>query len=295
MKNALGSLIVSGIACVLVASALVMAQVPNAGITAGTITVTKKLDDKQAKREAPRAVIVPGRPRPDLAPEKKIAPPPVNLGNLVQQYMQQARPLVRAELIFVRKVCELDLPQFRRIHQETEVAFKDAMTKFVEAQRAKGVGTGQNKKFRPVPLTRWRSCVDGLASVMRKDLTPEQFARYQAELEKRDAFQKQSGVRYLVEALDRDLYLSDDQRRRLIESLSSHWDQSWRAGLEFRLLGNQFYPAGIDPYVTPLLESTRKRCGKGAKSRGDRGLFGLLGGFMNNDALEPELKEKRLP
>ena len=49
---------------------------------------------------------------------------------------------------------------------------------------------------------------EGLASVMKNDLTPEQFSHYQAEVEKRDANRKQSAVRFLVDALDRDLYLT---------------------------------------------------------------------------------------
>ena len=168
-------------------------------------------------------------------------PAPANLENLVQQHMRQARPSVCAELLFVRKVCELDVAHFRRIHQDTESAFKDVMTKFVESQqrgesawrpRARSRSRSRDRRL----LMESLSCMRRLDSVMKKDLTPEQFAHYRAEVEKRQAFHKQAGVRYLVDAIDRDLYLSDEQRLKLAESLSSHWDPGWNTSLEYLLV-----------------------------------------------------------
>jgi hypothetical protein len=135
---------------------------------------------------------------------------------------------------------------------------------------------------------------EAVDSVMKKDLTPDQFARYRDEVEKRDAFQKQAAIRYLVDAIDRDVYLSDEQRLKLAESLSSHWDPGWKTSLEYLLYANRFFPAGIDPYVTPLLDPTQKRIWEGAQRVGGLGgAFGLLGSFMNDmDALAPELGEQ---
>ena len=208
--------------------------------------------------------------------------------------MRQARPLVRAELIFVRKICSLDMEHFRRINQDVEAEFKEVAKKLVEAQ--------QQGRVRVVGRVQTSQTVDGLsllhealASVMKKNLTPEQYARYQAEVEKRDAHRTHSAVRYLVDAIDHDLFLSDQQRLQLTESLSSHWDQSWSTTLEYRLFGNQFYPTGFDPFVTPFLDATQKRIWQGhSKVGGIGGVGGMVGGFVNdNDALEVELGEVR--
>ena len=103
-----------------------------------------------------------------------------------------------------------------------------------------------------------------------------------------------AAVRYLVDAIDRDLFLSDQQRLQLTESLSSHWDQSWSTTLEYRLYGNQFYPTGFDPYVTPFLDANQKKAWQGHQSMAIGGFFGMVGGFVNdNDALEVELGEVR--
>ena len=130
---------------------------------------------------------------------------------------------------------------------------------------------------------------------MKKDLTSQQFARYQTELEKRDAHRTHSAVRYLVDAVDHDLFLSDQQRVQLTESLTSHWDRSWDWALEYQLYGNPFYPVGVEPYVTPFLDANQKKAWQGHQRLGaNANSFGMLGGFMNdNDALEVELGEVR--
>jgi hypothetical protein len=293
MKRLLGSLIMSAIAGVLVTSALVVAQVPKfepPPLTTTTKSVTKvKADDKTAKTIVEKADV----PPPPVA-KAKGGLRVVNFENLVQQYLRQARPLVRAELIFVRKVCELDVEQFRRINQDTESAFKEVITKFVEGQQQARVRV-QNRVQSAQALDGIALLREGIASVMKKDLTPGQWMNYQAEVEKRDAYQKQAGVHYLVDSIDRDLYLSDEQRVKLAESLSTHWDPSWKTSLEYLLYANRFFPAGIDPYVTPFLDATQKKIWESAQRVGGvGGAFGLLGSFMNDvDGLEPELGEEK--
>jgi hypothetical protein len=295
MKNLLGSLIVSGTVSVVVTSALVFAQVPTFEPTRVTTTptTTRRPVQEVAKKEVRQVDVPPPRAaaKPEMAKARLLARPG-NLENQVQQYMRQARPIVRAELIFVRKICDLDVEHFRQINQDAETAFKGAAKTFVEAQ--------QQGRARVPGGVRTSTTVDGLAllqeglaSAMKKDLTSEQFAHYQAEVEKREANRKQCAVRFLVDAIDRDLYLSGSQRLKLTESLLSHWDHGWSMCLEYLLYGNQFYPVGIDSYVTPFLDATQKKIWQGTqKIGGIGGIGGVFGGFMNdNDALEVELGE----
>ena len=249
MKRFFGSLIVSAAVSVLVATPHAVGQAPRSEPSAAPVAVTQELQTKEAVKKAQEA-FVKARKKAQadnekmraqiLAQQAKLARP-ANLENMVQQYMRQARPLVRAELIFVRKICDLDMEHFQRINQDVEAEFKEVVKKVVEARQqgqrrvqfAGGVEPAQ-QSLDALSLLR-----EALASVMKKDLAPEQFGRYQAEVEKRDAYRKQSAVRYLVDAIDRDLFLSDQQRLQLTESLSSHWDQSWSMTLEYRLYNNQ--------------------------------------------------------
>jgi hypothetical protein len=305
---------VGSVAGVLVTSALVVAQVPTgpppapaAGKAAqekgaetkeqaGAVNAQKNADaDRQAKiAKAAVAVEQAIAKRQEVFAKGGVVVRQANLENLVQQYMRQARPLVRAELIFVRKVCGLDVEQFRRIHQDTEAAFKDVITKVVEAQQQARVRVPGKIQRAQAPdaigLLRGR-----LAAVMKNGLTPEQFARYEVEVEKRDAFQKESAVRFLVDAIDREVYLSDDQRPKLTESLLAHWDPSWNSSLEYVLYGNRFFPAGVEPYVTPYLDLTQKKLWAGVQRVGAvGGAFAMIGSFMNDpDALGPELGEDK--
>jgi hypothetical protein len=297
MKNLLGSLIVSGTVSVVVTSALVFAQVPAFEPTRVTTTptTTKKPVQEVAKKEV-RQVDVPSptaAAKPAMAKARVLARPG-NLDNQIQQYMRQARPIVRAELIFVRKICDLDVGHFRRINQDAETAFKDAAKTFAEAQQRGRVRVAGGARTSP-GVDGLTVLQEGLASVMKKDLTSEQFAHYQSEVEKRDANRKQCAVRFLVDAIDRDLYLSGSQRLKLTESLLSHWDHGWSVCLEYLLYGNQFYPVGIDPHVTPFLDATQKKIWQAAQKMGGiGGIGGVFGGFMNdNDALEVELGEAR--
>jgi len=238
-----------------------------------------------------------------------------NRDPLIQQVTTQARPMVRAELIFVRNICKLDRESFRQINRDADQVLKEVVNTMVDAQirprvivRAApapvGGGAVRLPAAAPRPVVAGAAAANldggkllqnGLAVVMKKHLSPEQWSHYQAEVDKRDASRKQSAIRYLVDSLDRELYLSDQQREKLTDALSFHWHDRWYLYLEYVLNGNPFYPLGVDPIVTPLLTDAQKKVWQGfQKMDGFWGFGGIFGGFMNdNDALEEELGEVR--
>jgi hypothetical protein len=301
MKKHLISLIVSGFVGVMFTSALVVAQAPakpRATVPDQKPTYIKQ-ETKVETRESPVGTTViktaPGQIKAMPAQKGVALGRAANLEQFAQQIIRQGRPSVRAELIFVRKVCALNIEQLRRINQDAETALKDAATKFAEAQQQPHLRNDVRAANRAIARNSYgtNALQQELALVMKKNLTPEQFARYEAEVEKRNANRRQSALHYLVDAMDRDMYLSDQQRDKLTESLSSHWDDSWCTSLEYMLYGNQFYPTGIDAYVIPILDDTQQRVWQGTQKVGAQGGFGgVMGNFMNdNDALEEELGE----
>jgi hypothetical protein len=288
------SLTVSGFVCVMFASALVVPPAP--AEPQSSAPDQKRTEIKQETKGGMKAELPVGTSVVRKVQAQKavvVDRGAANLEQFVQQNIAQGRPSVRAELIFVRKLCGLNAEELRRINQDAETALKDAATKFAESQQQPRVRFDVRTANRAIARTTYgaNALQQELAPVMKKNLTPEQFARYEAEVEKRNANRRQSGLRYLVDAMDRELYLSDQQRAKLTESLSSHWDDSWCTSLEYVLYGNQFYPVGIDAYVTPILDDTQKRVWLGTQKVGAQwGFGGAMGNFMNdNDRLEEEL------
>jgi hypothetical protein len=207
--------------------------------------------------------------------------------NVIARYKTMGRPFLRAELIFVRHVCGIGQEQFRQLSRDAELVLTNVVTKMVDdLLHPKTLGGNAN-------LGNGKLLQDSLTALMKRSLSVDQWSRYQAELEKRLASRKPIAVRYLVNAIDRDLYLSDGQRARLTESLSTHWDDGWNIYLDYMLQGNSFYPSGIDSVVSPVLNDVQKTLWRGAQRVNVTPVFGAqVGRFaQDTDALEEERGE----
>jgi hypothetical protein len=297
MNRVLGSLLVSGIASVVFTSALVVAQSPKPEFVPTPISPAKKPVSNNDTPPRPQAGIAAKaiEAKPAAARKALVNVRAANLDNLIANLINQGRPAMRAELIFVREICRLEKEPFRLIAQDAELALKRVATTLAESQQQ-----GRMPVQAPKGQTPRSRNLDGLAvlreeleSLMKKHLTSDQFAEYQTEVEKRNASRKQAAIHYLVNAMDQDLCLSDEQRIKLTESLSSRWEESWSTVLEDQLFGNRFQPIAIDPLVIPYLNATQRKLWQGTqKVGGIRGFFGMWGGFLHDDdALEEERGE----
>jgi hypothetical protein len=217
----------------------------------------------------------------------KVARP--NLDAQVQQFTQQFRPILRAEYHVVRVACGLKPDQRMGIARAGEQALRDVARKHLETMR-RPMTMAQRAALDPRRLIQ-----QGLAAAVKAQLPLEQAARYQDELAKRNALRKQVAVRNLVARLDHDLILSPEQRNRLSESLSSHWDDSWGQSLEM-FVYNSVLPPIPDPYVVPYLSDAQKRIWRSTqKVQGFFGQMAMFGGMIEEDPAEDEeLKEARL-
>jgi hypothetical protein len=125
-----------------------------------------------------------------------------------------------------------------------------------------------------------------VAGAVKSTLTPEQADRYEAELRDRARNQRRVTARNLVVQLDRDLALTEDQRERLCESLTSNWDESWCPQLEvLQNLNNQIYPNIPDQAVVPYLNRVQREIWRGLRRNGGA-YYGW--GFMGNVMLDAD-------
>jgi hypothetical protein len=218
----------------------------------------------------------------------------MNVDPMIQQFTQQGRPLVRAEILFVRKVCEPNIDQLRAINREATAVLKEVVTRMAEDRgRIMVRQVGQPRAVHSQQADANKLLRDGLAAAVKKHLTAPQWTLYQAEVEKRNETQKKWAVHYLVDTLDRELCLSDEQRAMIAESLAAHWDDSWTFCLDYLLFGNQFFPAGIESYVSRPLNDNQKKVWQGAQRMGGFWAFGSpMNSFgQDGDNLEEELGE----
>jgi hypothetical protein len=283
---------VSGVVCGILTAAIVLAQDTKPEPAAPPAQpdfkkAMKKVDDKAVKKREAEIEVKAGAVK-GVVRKQAVVLANANMNPMIQQFAQQGRPIVQAELLFVRHICDLKPEQLRPISRETDQVLQDVAKKMVDDQQ-NGVRIRVLRQGNTTPDP-GKQLQDGLAVVIEKHLTKEQYVRYRYEFEMRTANRKQAALSFLVDVLDRKLVLSSQQREKVTESLASHWDDGWCMYMEYILYGNQFYPNGLDPYVTPLLNDNQKKVWQGAqKVQGFWGFGNMMGGMINDG--DPLLRE----
>jgi len=173
-----------------------------------------------------------------------------------QQFQQQFRPILRAEIAYIRKVCQPTDEQLRNLADEGERHLKSAVKKYAELQARMQNGRWRATDRMPDLRTLIR---EGMAGSVGSHLSVEQAALYRDEIEKRIAQRRQVIVRNIVARLDQDLGLSAEQRDKLVDSLGSHWNDAWGTSLEAYLYSNNSLPQIPDQFVAPLLNDAQKK------------------------------------
>ena len=176
---------------------------------------------------------------------------------LEQQFLQQFRQLAKAELNFVRAVCQPNAEQLKKIKAASDVGLKTTVKKFAEVQKKmqQGIRPGQEPQW-PDPR---KLMSDALLKSAKETLSDDQVKRYEAELEKRSAARKRAALLNLVAKLDKDLVLTADQRGKLSEALTSNWKEGWGQQLETFMYGDTYMPALPDAQVLPVLTEKQKQ------------------------------------
>jgi hypothetical protein len=231
-----------------------------------------------------------------------------NLGPMVQQYMQQGRPAMRSEVLLVYSLYHPPKDKLRALAKGAEAGLQAVAKEMAEYQQGahRIMMNGQNAKN-----PEWaKKLQQTIAVEFKKYLTPEQFAGYQSEVEMRFAEQKEAGLRFLVDAIDRELLLSPKQRDQVLRILGPRWEDGWTTYLEYLMYGNQFFPQEVDRLVTPILDETQKKVWQGAQKVSAFWGFGVVWGMQNaqdplqelladgeakpaGDALAPDVTKKK--
>jgi hypothetical protein len=300
-------LVLTGVACAVSGSSFVLVQAQDVALPQQK-TVSLRPPTEKKKEEPAGADAAKKQDRVEAKPaaKAKVAvkavmvqparvaaqPAAAALDAQAAQYVQQFRPMFRAEYYFIRNTCCLNTDQRKQLARMGETAVKAAARSFVEAQQKMMRGGWRPGSEYPDP----RKLVEQeLSRVMGPLLTHDQESRYKAELEKRAASRKQVVIDNLVAKLDGDLVLTSDQRTRLVEALSANWKDAWGRSLEMLMNIDSFFPSIPDQVVTPILTDNQREVWRRIP-RNQNVFWGFsFGGVIReNDPLDdPELAEAR--
>jgi hypothetical protein len=218
--------------------------------------------------------------RPAPAPVAEMAADE-NRKAMVEQWTTQFRPILQVEYQFLRTACAPTREQRRPIARAGQEALRVAAAQFADWQLNRNRVVGGLLK-RPTQPDVHKIIQEALTAAGEAHLSPGQRQRYRHEVEARAAERKQGALLSLVAKLDQCLVLSAEQRDKMMESLSSHWDNAWTQELQISSLDDPYFPVIPDQLVVPFFNGPQKEVWAGAQ-KVTRVSYGLVAGMMMDD------------
>lgn len=195
---------------------------------------------------------------------------------ILQQYVQQLRPLVRGDLHLIRSLCELTDEERQQLSDSVEELLPELAAQYFTSQ--------QNNVS---PRDPYKLVSQELATVAETILTPERVAAFRAEIEARDEARKHAVSGVIVAAIDKIVILSAEQRDTLRSALCDSWNEGWLQAAE--LLSQTSpprLPAIPEEILSDVLNETQLQIWRSQAPSNIRigGIF--IGQQIDNTALE---------
>lgn len=218
-----------------------------------------------------------------------------------KQFKRQFRSALRIEFNFVERVCEPTPEQMEVLKQALEKYRAEEVKKYSEQQKKLARSGRQPQQ---IPQRQLANNIVGdpqkmirqmLERTIKANLSAEQAARYQAEIDRRVADRKRAAIRGLIATLDQDLSLSSKQREDLSEAFGSNWQGTWAQQLDAVMQqGGQFLPSLPPKLIEPILNATQKKIWRGSQANQQNkvmriqmnmggALWGMMGGAVVDD------------
>jgi hypothetical protein len=175
---------------------------------------------------------------------------------MTQQFVQQYHSVLRSELNFIRLICSDLTPEQRpKIRGPAEAALKEAAKQMAKQQNQMQRGIAvRNAQVEPAKLIR-----EAVQKALKETLTEEQMAKYTEEANLRTANRKRAAILSLVSRLDGHLFLTQEQREKITDSLSTKWQDQWEKwSTMMNMYGDRYFPNVPDQSITPFLNPDQK-------------------------------------
>lgn len=173
------------------------------------------------------------------------------------------RPIVKVELSFAKRSCDLTDEQLQKAINECKTALTEFAKKQGNVNQRNGMvlfAGGLQQQSTP-PREKLEQ---ELQTKIVSTLTVEQSKAYQKELEQRVEFRRDAIVGALLRGLDSKLSLSERQSEDIREGMIENWSDNWAPELEMvDNYGQHYFPQIPSKAITPYLDASQKRVWNG--------------------------------
>lgn len=199
-----------------------------------------------------------------------VPPAPAEEGNeqvvaandaMVQQFLPTCRSIMSMDLKFIRLICaDLTPDQRRTILKAAEAGAKQAAKALVAQQQRAGRGMSGGKSKNSEP---YKSIRVALAKAVAERLSQEQQALLVDALAKRSAQRKLAAVLSAAAQIDDRLFLTEEQRKAILDDLNANWNDGWETWLAMsHAYGDDQFIAVPEENVVRHLNAEQKRVWK---------------------------------
>jgi hypothetical protein len=195
-----------------------------------------------------------------------------------QQFRAQFEPLLKVELSFVNRACKLSDEQRQKLIGKSNGWLDEFILDYAkQGGQPQMVGAliagGRQQTADPR-----ESIQAGVEKIVKAELPKEQAEIYVEESKKRAEIARKVAVDNLVTRIDKELILSPEQREKLTQSLTEHWDKNWAPQLEMFMHGMDMWPNVPNQWIRPHLTAAQHVAwGRLNKNHGHV-FFGGMGG-----------------
>jgi hypothetical protein len=148
-----------------------------------------------------------------------------NIASRIAVYCNNYRSFFHMEYSFLRRICGPTESQRKRLARDAQRAFHEAIVTYEALLRnpqPRRPGAPVGTSVDPRSLIR-----EGLLRVAETHLPAEEADRYREEIAERIKDRKLMAIQCIVAKLDRELFLSAEQRVQIACSLFAGWDDAW--------------------------------------------------------------------
>jgi hypothetical protein len=170
-------------------------------------------------------------------------------------------PIVNAELEFIRQTCDLTPSQRPVIKAESVAALNEAVRKVTKLDHLMQNDDERAEKLRmeydPRHVVRKR-----LDKVLKQVLTTDQWTTYVEERSRKDDYRKRATIMDIASRVDQVLFLTPEQRDRIMEGLATGWQDRWEQWLTMCENVDGGFPDFADAIINQQLNRNQKKVWK---------------------------------